>query len=55
MGALPVVWRKDPAAPAAKDGFAGLPLFCPKCKADSIIDADNFIIETKKPDAKTQC
>jgi predicted Zn-ribbon and HTH transcriptional regulator len=31
------------------------PLFCPKCKCESIIDAKNFIIETKKPDAKTQC
>lgn len=24
------------------------PLFCPKCKCESIIDAKNFIIETKK-------
>lgn len=24
------------------------PLFCPKCKDESIIDAKNFIIETKK-------
>ena len=33
------------------------PLFCPKCKCkcESIIDAKNFIIEAKKPDAKTQC
>lgn len=30
------------------------PLFCPKCRRESIINAKNFIIETK-PDAKTQC
>lgn len=24
------------------------PLFCPKCKHESIINAKNFIIETKK-------
>ena len=31
------------------------PLFCPKCRHESIINAKNFIIETKPPDAKTQC
>ena len=31
------------------------PLFCPKCRLESIINAKNFIIETKQPDAKTQC
>ncbi len=31
------------------------PLFCPKCKREIIINAKNFIIETKQPDAKTQC
>ena len=31
------------------------PLFCPKCKRESIIDVKNFIIKTKQPDAKTQC
>ena len=31
------------------------PLFCPKCRRESIIDARHFIIETKQPDAKTQC
>ena len=28
------------------------PLFCPKCRHESIINAKNFIIETKQPDAK---
>ena len=32
-----------------------VPLFCPKCRHESIINAKNFIIETKQPDAKTQC
>ncbi len=31
------------------------PLFCPKCKRESIINAKNFIIETRRSDAKTQC
>ena len=31
------------------------PLFCPKCRRESIINAKHFIIETKQPDAKTQC
>ena len=31
------------------------PLFYPKCKQESIISAKHFMIETKQPDAKTQC
>lgn len=31
------------------------PLFCPKCRHESIINAKNFIIKPIKPDAKTQC
>ena len=31
------------------------PLFCPKCRHESIINVKNFIIETKQPDAETQC
>ena len=38
------------------------PLFCPKCKNETLIDAKNFevlqigkIIYCEKPDAKTQC
>ena len=32
------------------------PLFCPKCKRESIISAQNFQIEIiNQPDAKTQC
>ena len=31
------------------------PLFCPKCKCESIINAKHFVIETLQPDAKTQC
>ena len=31
------------------------PLFCPKCKQESIISAKHFMIEAKQPDAKTQC
>ena len=31
------------------------PLFCPKCRCESIVNVKNNIIETKQPDAKTQC
>lgn len=32
------------------------PLFCPKCKRESLINAQNFKIELiHQPDAKTQC
>ena len=31
------------------------PQFCPKCKRESIINVRHFIMETKQPDAKTQC
>lgn len=33
------------------------PLFCPKCKRESIINAQKFNVETisSQPDAKTQC
>jgi Zn finger protein HypA/HybF involved in hydrogenase expression len=32
------------------------PLFCPKCRQESIINAKNFRIERiDQPDAKTQC
>ena len=32
------------------------PLFCPKCRRESIINARNFQIdEVNQPDARTQC
>lgn len=31
------------------------PLFCPKCKSETVINAKHFIIEAKQPYAKTQC
>lgn len=31
-----------------------LPLFCPKCKQETIIEVKNFIVSTTEPDAKTQ-
>ena len=30
------------------------PLFCPKCKKESLIDVNNLEIQIKEPDAKTQ-
>lgn len=31
------------------------PLFCPKCRHESIINVKNFIMKTRQPDAETQC
>lgn len=33
------------------------PLFCPKCKRETIINAQNYKVEiiSSQPDAKTQC
>lgn len=32
------------------------PLFCPKCRRECMINAQNFQVEImKQPDAKTQC
>lgn len=31
------------------------PLFCPKCRRETRINAKNFVIEAHQPDAKTQC
>ncbi len=31
------------------------PLFCPKCKQETLVEIENFIIKVlKEPDAKTQ-
>lgn len=30
------------------------PLFCPKCKKESLVDVKNLEITIKEPDAKTQ-
>lgn len=31
------------------------PLFCPKCKQETLIEIDNFLIKViREPDAKTQ-
>lgn len=31
------------------------PLYCPKCRKESIINAENYIITLIQTDAKTQC
>lgn len=31
------------------------PLFCPKCKQESVINVENYIITLIQTDAKTQC
>lgn len=51
----PVCGAKTRLRLMQKTVLRDFPLFCPKCKCESIIDAKNFMIEAKKPDAKTQC
>lgn len=34
-----------------KTVIRNFPLFCPKCKRESIINAENFIVKINKPDA----
>lgn len=55
MGTVSRVRSKTRLQLLRETELKAFPLFCPKCKCESIIDAKNFIIETKKPDAKTQC
>ena len=31
------------------------PLYCPKCRNESVINAENYIITLIQTDAKTQC
>lgn len=31
------------------------PLYCPKCRKESVINAENYIITLIQTDAKTQC
>ena len=54
-GFMPVVRFQDAFADIAETELVTFPLFCPKCRHESIINAKNFIIETKQPDVKTQC
>ena len=35
----------------AETELKAFPLFCPKCRRESIISAKHFIIEIKQPDA----
>lgn len=52
MDLLPRMRGKNTAAAAAKDRTVELPLFCPKCKRESIINARNYQIETIPPSAR---
>ena len=31
------------------------PLFCPKCRRESMISVQHVIMEARRPDAETQC
>lgn len=55
MGLMPLVRCQDTSADLSGNGIKGFPLFCPKCRHESIINVKNFIIQTKQLDAKTQC
>lgn len=41
------VWGKNTSAAALGDGTQGVPLFCPKCKSETLIDAKNYMIQVQ--------
>lgn len=52
----PVCGAKTRLRLLQKTVLRDFPLFCPKCRRESIINARNFQIErVNQPDAETQC
>lgn len=52
MGSLPYLRRKNAARLLQRTVLLDFPLFCPKCRHESIINARNFQIEkVNQPDA----
>lgn len=54
---MPCLRRKNEAQDITEDcAERDYPLFCPKCRPESMINVQNFQIEkTDQPDAETQC
>jgi len=51
----PVCGNKTHAYMRADTEVKNFPLYCPKCKLESIIEINNFMVNViKEPDAKTQ-
>ena len=56
MAALPHLRRKTRLRLLQRTVLRDFPLFCPKCRQERIINAQNYQIEIiDQPDAKTQC
>ena len=50
----PICGNKTRERIRADTELKNFPLFCPKCKKESLIEVKDFIIKVKEPDAKTQ-
>lgn len=50
----PICGNKTKDRIRADTELKNFPLFCPKCKKESLIEVKNFIIKVIEPDAKTQ-
>ena len=50
----PICGNKTRDRIRADTELKNFPLFCPKCKKESLIEVKNFIIKVIEPDAKTQ-
>lgn len=50
----PICGNKTRDRIRADTELKNFPLFCPKCKKESLIEVKDFIIKVIEPDAKTQ-
>ena len=50
----PICGNKTRERIRADTELKNFPLFCPKCKKESLIEVKDFIIKVIEPDAKTQ-
>ena len=56
MGPVPLCGAKTRLRLLQRTVLLDFPLFCPKCKRESIISARNFQIEqTRLPESKAHC
>ena len=57
MGEMPYMRKQNEMKMREDTVLKSFPLFCPKCKQETLIDAKNFLIkvvEETVPDAQTQ-
>ncbi len=55
MGTLPCLREQNVVADTGRYGIENFPLYCPKCKQESLIDAKDLLVTViKELEAKTQ-